>query len=452
MKTANNRVMALVLAGVVAAFGWALYHLLMLRYESGEVYPPYSSFRADPLGTRALYEAFELVPGVEVSRNLQPFTRLGVGRDTALLICGASLSKDPKEALDAINRFVVTGGRLVVSFVPMPDKPLGFDREKELKKIVKEAKASKEEDESDAETGEEERSDGDPDEEEGSDVEPGEDRPDDDAAQTLLGQMKLVSIEDVWGFKYGFLKLTSSNDSTYDEVEALRAPEVEGLPESVSWHTALFFEELDEAWTPIYERDGRAVMMERSMGDGTIVLSSDSYFLSNEAMWEERHADLIAWLLAGRAVDEAHAAKGVVFDEFHFGIGERPGVAALARRYRLHGLITALGVMALLFVWKSLASLTPKVDEVDAAETLGMDSRAGLSNLLRRSIPPSQVLSTCYEEWRHGLLEDPKGPGKVDGQVRAVVERQKALPAKERDLLRGYREICGIIEERKRIS
>ena len=32
-------------------------YLFLLRFEAGDVYPPYSSLRADPLGTMAWYES-----------------------------------------------------------------------------------------------------------------------------------------------------------------------------------------------------------------------------------------------------------------------------------------------------------------------------------------------------------------------------------------------------------
>ncbi len=38
-------------------FVTGLIQLILLRFESGDVYPPYSSLRADPLGCKALYES-----------------------------------------------------------------------------------------------------------------------------------------------------------------------------------------------------------------------------------------------------------------------------------------------------------------------------------------------------------------------------------------------------------
>jgi hypothetical protein len=68
------------------------------------------------------------------------------------------------------------------------------------------------------------------------------------------------------------------------------------------------------------------VVVERQVGRGTIVMASDSYFLSNEALQRDRHADLLAWLVG--------SGTQVVFDEAHLGIVEKPGVATLMRKYR----------------------------------------------------------------------------------------------------------------------
>ena len=44
----------LALAALVL-FSYCLVRLLLLRYERGDVYPAYSTLRADPYGTRAFY-------------------------------------------------------------------------------------------------------------------------------------------------------------------------------------------------------------------------------------------------------------------------------------------------------------------------------------------------------------------------------------------------------------
>jgi len=51
-------------------------------------------------------------------------------------------------------------------------------------------------------------------------------------------------------------------------------------------------------WRTIYSRGTNAVVIERDFGKGSVVIATDSYFVSNESMEQDRHADLLAWLMA----------------------------------------------------------------------------------------------------------------------------------------------------------
>jgi hypothetical protein len=82
-----KRLPLILFALVLGAFTFGLIHLLNLRFERGDIYPAYSSFRSDPLGAKAFYESLgRLTPA---RRNLQPLSKLGEGRDTTLLWLGA---------------------------------------------------------------------------------------------------------------------------------------------------------------------------------------------------------------------------------------------------------------------------------------------------------------------------------------------------------------------------
>ena len=55
-RTLISLTLALLLAGGLV---YGIAHLFALRYEKGDVYPPYSTLRADPLGAKGLYDAAE---------------------------------------------------------------------------------------------------------------------------------------------------------------------------------------------------------------------------------------------------------------------------------------------------------------------------------------------------------------------------------------------------------
>ncbi|HLH55180.1 MAG TPA: hypothetical protein VKY92_16360, partial [Verrucomicrobiae bacterium] len=86
----KRHVAALILVVGAALFGLGLFELFQLRFEAGDVYPAYSSLRADPLGTMALYESLARMPGVNVVRDFSAENRLPSGKETTYLHLAAS--------------------------------------------------------------------------------------------------------------------------------------------------------------------------------------------------------------------------------------------------------------------------------------------------------------------------------------------------------------------------
>ena len=132
---------------------------------------------------------------------------------------------------------------------------------------------------------------------------------------------------------------------------------------------------------------------------------------------------------------------------------EEPGIAALVRKYRLHGVVTGLVLLAGLFVWKNAVSFVPVYGE-DQAEVsgdavTGKDSAAGFVNLLRRSISSSQIVPVCFAEWKRA-----RAPGRVEldkkmEQAAAVIAEELARQARERNAVECYRKISRIVSARK---
>jgi hypothetical protein len=123
-------------------------------------------------------------------------------------------------------------------------------------------------------------------------------------------------------------------------------------------------------------------------------------------------------------------------------------VAALARRYRLHGLAVALLVLAALFVWKQAARFLPPAAEWslrEAAVAEGRDSAAGLANLLRRNIPARLILETCFAEWKKNCA----APKELLARIQALVSLENSRPFHQRRPASAYREIVRLLKERK---
>ena len=68
----NNARAGFLIVLLAALFTYGLIRAFSIRFATGEVYPEYSSLRAQPDGTKLLYDSLARTPGVTVNRNLLP--------------------------------------------------------------------------------------------------------------------------------------------------------------------------------------------------------------------------------------------------------------------------------------------------------------------------------------------------------------------------------------------
>jgi hypothetical protein len=396
----NRRViLSVALLALAAVFVWGLAQLFNLRFAAGDIYPEYSSLRADPLGTKAFHDSLAAMDAPAVTRNFRPPQFLPDGRGTTLFVFGLpwdELSSEPSE-YKKLDAFVRDGGRLVVTLYPQFPRPRNFG----LRGM-------------------------------GTNVSVFKQR----AAKAF--DTNLVWLDEKWGFVLAHHPVPLGNHGTFQPAAVTtRLPE--SLPESMSWHSAMVFTNVAADWKVIFARGTNPVMIERRLGSGSIVLATDSYFTSNEALRNERSAKLLAWLAGGN--------RTVVFDEAHLGSVQDPGVAALARRYRLHGAAIALLCIAGLFVWRNATSFVPAPREsLDEAHVRGRESSAGFINLLRRSVPVDQLLQTCLNEWGKTRALDRRATPQRTRKVRETVEAHNV--AVQADPVETYRKISRILNER----
>ncbi len=121
----NNWLWALAVL-LVIVFVWGAEQVAVMPLQTGEVYPAYSSLRADPLGAKALYESLAALPELDVSRLYKERSVLDGG--TTLLVLGVdagSWSSISEEVLSGYERLLQKGGRLVIAFLPtrVPREP-----------------------------------------------------------------------------------------------------------------------------------------------------------------------------------------------------------------------------------------------------------------------------------------------------------------------------------------
>lgn len=415
---------------IVAVFIAGVFRLFVLRFEAGDVYPPYSSLRSDPLGTRAFCDSLENLKSVSVKRNYSPLSEAHSGRDTTLFYLGArafqtgSIRPDLSKAFD---RFVLSGGRLVISFFPVKKKP-------RLKKTGRFSGKSRE----DVKTREQKSTSKDKQTSSGSNDSSKKHQKGKDIPLPNFFD-KSVFMKDHWGVgiryddKSNFLK----------DAKRVYTSNTEALPYSISWHTALYFHELREPWRVIYGRNDLPVIIERRFGMGSIVLCADSYLFSNEALREERHPKLLSWLIGKNS--------GVIFDEAHFGIKEGQGIVTLARKYRLHWPFFVLILLAVLFVWKNSTYFVPPRDDGPSTEgndfVFDKDYNEGMISLLRRNISSRKILGVYFREWEKALVSGKMtDTGQLD-KIKAVLEKKGSGSSKQGDPVKVYQTIYRILSE-----
>lgn len=430
------------LASVLVTVG-----IFQLRARSGDSFAPYSTYRADPLGLMAVYRALGTLPGVTVGQFLRPIEEMPEGPETTFVIAGAMLGPDPVPVLERIEAFALRGGRVVVAFAPIER---GFYLD-DFQEALKEATRPPSEDD-------EHVPDGDPDsldeappdaaldhevvpEEE---TPPAETTPNEEEPSEAPGEADwvpaVVDISDHWGFDYGF---DAPGDGLVAERDA-GAPDVEA---AVAWRSGLYFEPGNDGWQPVYRQrpslsDGaRVLVMERTFGDGSIVLCSDTYFLSNEAARKDRAPAFLAWLVGTNTT--------ILFSEIHLGTQQQDRIMTLVRQYRLHGVLFGFVVLGILFVWKNATTLVPRrgpsvVQTALPATDVERSHQDGLDNLLARFIDRDRLVETCIREWRQHFHNSPKAPS-VAAVYASLRETGRRGPA---SVVAAYNRIVQEIQKR----
>lgn len=412
---------------LLAGFAIGLARLFLLRYEIGDVYPPYCSLRADPLGTKVLADALRELPGVEVRRNFKALQKLRPDAPVTLFYAGTphrAFWTEPE--LRAFDTIITGGSRAVFTFLPaqapgtasQEERLAEAEREKKKEKIDSEKPVRKKKGKDKAKSGK------DP-----AETKPGkkkaDDEEDDEEAKSFV---KFDAVATRWGFSFGYL--SGEKGAAYKGLAKL-TPEGGDLEPEIAWRSALCFRDIDPKWKVLYTCEGKPVVIERRLGSGSIMLLADSFVVSNEALSTDRRPLLLSRLFTGPPL--------VIFDEEHNSIRDDPGIASLARKYRLHGVIAGLVLLAVLFVWKNAVRFIPPHQDGDAAGDViaGKESGEGFINLLRRAIRPSAIFETCVAEWKKAFGHRPGELAKVDD----ILAAEQIRPARRRDPVAAYRAI-----------
>ena len=354
-----------------------LYVLLSWRFARGDAYAEYSSLRADPMGCRAYYDALSEVPGRQLARFYRPPVELPAASSpstgTRLFVLGLSPWELESLQDDALLDFVHGGGVLLVALASADLADAGASQPSECGAGCGTCPAP---------------------------------RP----AAALASRLSLPKVG-------GLPPVVAGSDRW-----ARLAMPSGALPSELLWRDRGGFGAVPADWSALYILGGQPVVLQRSWGRGRIVLCAGSYLFSNEALSIARETAFLAWC----AGDD----ERLLFDEWHLGVAERPGLVTLMRRARLHGLVIGVLILFGMVIWRQQHL---PVCEDDDDEPLPASAAAGLARLLQANVPPSQLLAACRDEWARDAIRPEQGDaqGALD-EINAELAANAARPAAER--------------------
>ena len=375
-----------------ALFLAALGRIVSLRLGSGDIYPEYSSFRADPRGTKALYESLGQLDSKSIARHVQPMARLRADEQTTVLLLGAEKVLGNPELSRSIETIVRQGARVVIAL----NASDSLSAEREQDRI---------------------------------------NRP------TFRGNNpKTNNVPDRQVDSFGFpgIELIDSLRLEKDQLLANRVSADPALPEALAWYGRYCFEWETNDWETVYEVKDKPVLIQREIGLGTLVLCADSFLFSNEALARERWPQFLLWSLGQN--------RKIVFEESHLGVHHGSSIMLLLREFRLQGLFFGFILVAGLWIWKSSLSFVPAYSEGATAEIVqGKTAREGVVHLLERNIPADQLPEICLAEWRKSHPNLNRFDAARHTVAESVLAEYRESPRNERNPVETYQAITKIL-------
>ncbi len=396
----DNKKFTLLLFILMALFCLAMAHLFWLRFKSGDIYPQYSSLRADPLGTKALYDALSRMASINVQRNYDAFKRLP--EQSCIFVLGVVSEKThmiSQKELDQIMGLVNSGCRLVIAFTPG-----------NLRSFSKQEKTPPKEEADEPDTPS-------------------------DCCVDLFEEFKL-SLEYDKTARPG--RMAEAGEQMPAHLRAGPLP----------WPSPLWFDLFSEEWKSVLVSGEQPVVVEKRYQTGSIVLAADSYVFSNESLLKNNGSSVLAYLCGSKQL--------IILDETHLGVTRRAGISTLIRKYNLAVPVVLLGIFVLLFVWKNAYSLIPPDKQNEMVQARMAQSRkgsasakdhmAGLVNLLKIHIEKPDLIRECINAWKGAFLFDNESADTYAKRYRSLTP-DSVCP--KTNLVDEYNRISRILWERK---
>ena len=193
----------------------------------------------------------------------------------------------------------------------------------------------------------------------------------------------------------------------------------------------------------VYKCDERDVVLLLNHGKGDIVISSETYFISNESMAKAPPTTFLTWLMDGR--------KHVIVDEYHHGITIHKGISFLLYKYHLYWFIAYLALIFILYLWRVLPRFQAPLHRPSENNLRSYSSLQGYTYLLTQSVPKNRLLDICMTQW----LKSPKNKFFKEKNETEIKKIEKAVRmesvGKDEELVRHYNDISHMIKEQSKL-
>jgi len=407
MRKFKNTIRILLIIGLPLFLLLGILNIFSLRFSRGDLYPEYSSYRPDPVGCKALHDSLGEL-GIETKRHFEKIGKLKHESNTILIRTGINSMRAIYQD-ESLHSYIMNGGTFIGLFHPNARK-IVYAKVAKKSEEIEEEKCEKE---IDVEQSEDELNDDD-----GKEVTEEQDEDSEKDSDTDIENEKISTPAD--RFK-AILSCELGDDNKSKDAKGAAidsAKPTELLTKNGSYiafptFSKNTFQVDDNIWSVLYSSNDAPVIIKRKLGQGYIILSNSTYFITNEGLKKHRANALIAYLIGN--------PHRVVFDEYSLGVQENRNIAWLFKKFNLHYLLINLGLIVLLFLWYNFGALS-NVSYVRKNSYLEsgviestLSSSSGLLNIISKSIKPKELLNISIAEWRKTvkIRNIPKGMKKI---------------------------------------
>lgn len=363
--------------------------LYNMRYRGSDIYPYYSSFRSDQMGTKLLYKSLDNIPELEIKRNFRPLYEIKNPKQSTVLLFGCHFSTFfYRKNYDELNKYLLTGGRAVVSYAKLPENylftPPKEDKKSKEKKDKKSSKKNKKA-----------------------------------LKPKSCINAKDLDIPDKSWIKENFGAWLTRFNREMRFPQSVSPTKGLKLPPIMIYSKSHFYLE-NPKWKVLFSKLGKPVVIERKYpGGGSLVFCADSYMFSNEALASKANSKMLLYMLGNK--------KNIIFDETHLGAVKTRNIAWLARKYNLVPFFIVLAATLILYIWRSL--LVPyNSHKEEQEESLPENfSNSSLVNMLKANFPTKQLLNECWKEFEAGKTRKFMSDKKLKKLKDIVSENEKSV-------------------------